>query len=387
MRSTLYSLLCFFLLSFCATEAIGQHRCDSLLVVSYNVENLFDTRDDPNTRDDDFTPEGVMEWTNSRYFNKIHKLSAAISRIGGWEWPTLVALIEVENDSVLYRLCHHTDLRNRGYEYFITHGSDPRGINVGLLYDPYLFRSTECLEWSVQLPNYPELRTRNLLYTRGYLANDALLHVIVCHLPSNRGGKRKTDPYRAGIMQIIKQKTDSLQLLDPKANILVMGDFNATPDDPLTDPWVISYKEASNNSAISPPFSGRENVCVGNRVPENFSAPLLDEPEGEILSQTSLPPFVELLSSIPRHSPRGSYIFRGIWTQIDRILVSYPLLNGVGQVIYRSDSAQNVALPEYSKKNVQGEWIPKRTYGGHTYLQGLSDHFPVMARFHLLYSH
>lgn len=36
-------------------------------IAFYNLENLFDTKNDPNTLDDDFTPNGKKNWSYKRY--------------------------------------------------------------------------------------------------------------------------------------------------------------------------------------------------------------------------------------------------------------------------------------------------------------------------------
>ena len=51
-------------------------------IAFYNLENLFDTKDDPNTLDDDFTPNGKKKWTYKRYGIKIKKLGSVISKLG-----------------------------------------------------------------------------------------------------------------------------------------------------------------------------------------------------------------------------------------------------------------------------------------------------------------
>ena len=51
-------------------------------IAFYNVENLFDTENDPITFDDDRTPEGKDNWTQVRYEHKLAQLSRVISEIG-----------------------------------------------------------------------------------------------------------------------------------------------------------------------------------------------------------------------------------------------------------------------------------------------------------------
>ena len=103
-------------------------------VMSYNVENLFDTTDNPLTADDEFLPSGNRNWSHARFYHKLQQIAKVITAAGEWSTPALVALCEVENDSVLHRLLHHTPLKEQAYRYCMTHGQDTRGINCALLY-------------------------------------------------------------------------------------------------------------------------------------------------------------------------------------------------------------------------------------------------------------
>ena len=72
-------------------------------VVSYNVENLFDTVDDPNVPDEEFLPESEKMWNNERYQKKLNDLAKAISEVNPLEMPEIVGLIEVENRTEIGR--------------------------------------------------------------------------------------------------------------------------------------------------------------------------------------------------------------------------------------------------------------------------------------------
>ena len=129
----------FFILTLFSLPSQGQ---TDFRVMSYNVENLFDTKDDPLTADNDFLPSGNRHWTPGRLYHKLQQLAKVITAAGEWSTPALVGLCEVENDSVLVRLLNTTPLRRQHYRYCMTHGQDTRGINVALLYqrDKFLYR-------------------------------------------------------------------------------------------------------------------------------------------------------------------------------------------------------------------------------------------------------
>ena len=91
----------FFLLFFASPPLFAQATFN---VMTYNVENFFDTRDNPTKNDDEFLPSGNRYWTQSRYYHKLQQIAKVISAAGEWSTPALIALCEVENDSVLSHL-------------------------------------------------------------------------------------------------------------------------------------------------------------------------------------------------------------------------------------------------------------------------------------------
>ena len=127
----------FFILTLFSLPSQGQ---TDFRVMSYNVENLFDTKDDPLTADNDFLPSGNRHWTSGRFYHKLQQLAKVITAAGEWSTPALIGLCEVENDSVLVRLLNYTPLRRQHYRYCMTHGQDTRGINVAFLYQRDKFR-------------------------------------------------------------------------------------------------------------------------------------------------------------------------------------------------------------------------------------------------------
>ena len=125
-------LLALLALALCAQERVR--------LVSYNVENLFDCVDETLTNDNEFLPEATRHWTPYRYWQKLHALSRVIASIGGDRAPDLVALCEVENDSVMRDLTRRSSLRTAKYDYLMTSSADPRGVDVALMYKPTTFR-------------------------------------------------------------------------------------------------------------------------------------------------------------------------------------------------------------------------------------------------------
>src|SRR5690606_28946847 len=154
-------------------------------VAFYNLENLFDTVDDPHILDDDFTAEGTLQWTKERYENKLFKLSRAISEIG-YETinrpPSIVGVAEVENKKVLNDLISYNGLKDLEYDFVHHNSPDERGIDTGLLFKKGHFEPLESATVTVMVYNPENERdfTRDILYVRGNLHGE-MVHVYVNH--------------------------------------------------------------------------------------------------------------------------------------------------------------------------------------------------------------
>ena len=135
--------------------------------------------------------------------------------------PDLVALIEVENDSVVHDLVRRSLLRAAGYEYLITCSPDVRGLDVSLLYQPARFRPI-CYD-ELRVPPLSNMRpTRDILYVRGETMGGDTLHLFVVHAPSRYGGELETRPHRRQVMDMLLTVVDSLR----GEKVIVAGDFN-----------------------------------------------------------------------------------------------------------------------------------------------------------------
>ena len=224
------SLSALTLLTF-ASSLYGQTKKDTLTfrVMGYNVENLFDCRHDTLKNDYEFLPDAVRHWNYSKYKKKLDAVARVIIAVGEWSPPALVALCEVENDSVLRDLTHYSVLREADYRYVITHSPDERGINVALLYQRGLFKLLSGQSYSVTKAHKSNRPTRDILHVSGLLLNKDTLDVFVVHFPSRSGGAKASEPYRLSAAQRLKEVTDSLFRVRTHPQIIVMGDFNDYP--------------------------------------------------------------------------------------------------------------------------------------------------------------
>ena len=303
-----------------------------LTFVELNCENLFDCRHDSLKNDTEFLPTSGRQWTPRRYWRKLDNIGRTIisstSDTITYQLPDLVALVEVENDSVLHDLTRRSLLRNAGYDYVMTCSPDERGLDVALLFQPFSFQLLR--HYPLRIVPLPDMRpTRDILYVSGRVMSGDTLHVFVVHAPSRYGGERETRPYRRHVAQRLMLSVDSIRTLSPDARILVAGDFNDYVDDAS-----LRYLEQQGLHNASKTATGH-------------------------------------------HGARGTYRFQGLWASLDHIFVSKSLHHELDSC-YIND--QLFLLEEDEK---YGGVKPFRTYNGMRYRRGFSDHLPLVARFRL----
>jgi len=202
-------------------------------VAFYNVENLFDTIDDPKVLDDDFTPDGKKKWTYKRYQIKIKKLGSVISQLGlnrSSYPPAIVGLVEVENAKVVADLANSSSLRKHHYGFVHHNSPDERGIDVALLYNKVAFELIASETYPVYLENEVGERdyTRDILKVSGNLYGE-FVHILVNHWSSRREGAAETEHKRITAAETVRAIIDEIQTKEMNPKIIVMGDFNDDP--------------------------------------------------------------------------------------------------------------------------------------------------------------
>ncbi|MDR0941050.1 MAG: hypothetical protein LBM68_02360, partial [Bacteroidales bacterium] len=201
-------------------------------ILFYNVENLFDTIDDPVKNDVDFLPSSPKQWNTFTYYNKLNNISKVIIASGAWHTPDIIGVAEVENKTCLIDLTRKTALSRKPYEVVHHNSPDRRGIDVALLYNPRTFIVLHSQPLSVFFDTSKVSTTRDVLYVKGCVkVNNDTLHLFVCHFPSRLGGKTATDAKRAAAAAVVRSAIDSIQAQNAEARIVIMGDFNDSPID------------------------------------------------------------------------------------------------------------------------------------------------------------
>ena len=297
----------------------------SLTVVELNCENLFFFFFYVGKDDAEYLPEATRHWTKKRYWKKLNNIAQELLSTCDDGIPDLIALCEVENDSVLHDLTKRSLLRNARYEYLMTSSPDLRGIDVALLYSPFSFAPIR--SYPLRVTPVDGMRpTRDILYVSGLISSGDTLHVFVVHAPSRYGGERYSQPFRLAVADRLCLSLDSIRAITPDAQILIAGDFNDGPDSPML-----------------------QQICrqrIRNLTKDARGA----------------------------NGAKGTYRYQGEWERIDHILASPNIYNKVDTAFIHS--------PKFllEDEKLYGGLRPRRTYNGMRYQPGYSDHLPLVVR-------
>nr|WP_241159956.1 endonuclease/exonuclease/phosphatase family protein [Parabacteroides sp. ZJ-118] len=318
--------------------------------MAYNVENLFDTRDHPTADDDAFLPSGDRYWTPGRYDRKLQHIAKVISAAGEWGTPALIALCEVENDSVLSHLTRRTPLRWLEYRYIITRGPDPRGMNVALLYQRDQFGYLRHASIPVRFSGERHKLTRDILHVSGKIVTGDTLDVLVCHFPSRYGGEKESERDRLDAARTLREVGDSLCRTREKPRILMLGDFNDTPQDRSISEVLAARALPEEARSADPASCAYYNLFADPRI-------------------TQFP---------------GSHKYRGEWSQLDQIIVNRDLVTPGSSLRLIPESIRLFAPGFLLTRDKTWRGVrPFRTYHGFKYEGGFSDHLPIIADFRI----
>ena len=308
-------------------------------VAFYNLENLFDTEDDPKKFDEEFTPNGANHYTEAIYEKKLQNMARVVSEVATDKIPdgfALMGVAEVENEKVLQDLVAQPALKDRGLKIVHFESPDFRGIDVGLLYNPKYFKVLDAEALPLELiENGKREYTRDILHVTGVLLGDTM-NIFVNHWPSRRGGEAASSWKRKKAASISKAIIDKKIAENPNAKLILMGDLN---DDPVS-PSVVETLGAKGD---------RDKVGVGDM-----------------------------------YNPWMSYFKKGIgtlgygdtWNLFDQIIISQGFINkqAGGWQFYKAE----IFKPAYLISNFgRFKGYPHRSFSYGVWIDGYADHFPT----------
>ena len=341
MKIKIYHLfkIFFSIISFCLNAQSELQRIHT--VSFYNVENLFDTINDINKKDE---RSPIMEIENNRtkiYYQKLQNLSKVISDIGYKHTklpPTIVGLSEVENRMVIEDLIDTGNLKKSNYGISHFESPDTRGIDVAII---YLKKYFKIINENVHDLELYDTNSKNKFFTRYQHVIEGLLEgerifLIINHWPSRIGGKVNSSTYRKKAAELNVKIIDSINFIHKNPKIINMGDFNDDPVD-YSIKEILNTKRNKNNLFNKDFFNAYEKLYL----------------EGQ-----------------------GTLVYKDKWNLFDQIIVSRSLIDES----FKSFSFLNAFI--YNEEyiiNQLGRYkgYPFRSFASGSFLNGYSDHLPV----------
>lgn len=326
---------------FCAIHFNTNAQYKVIAVGFYNCENFFDTINDPQKKDDDFTPGGEYHNTETVYMEKLHNIATVLSQLGTDVTPdgaAIVGFAEIENDNVIKDLITQPEIAGRHYKYEWYHTPDERGISTAMIYNPKYLEVLGSRPVHVPLESLGQRRpTRDVLYVCGILAGDTV-HILVNHWPSKSGGEAASAPGRRLAATVNKNISDSILAVNPYSKILIMGDLNDNP----TSESVTKVLKAKSDTA-------------------------------DMLLTDVYNPWINMYKK-----GMGTENYKGEWNLIDQVMVSGSFIRNPNNK-WRYYNAAIFAKDFMINKIGKDKGLPHRSYSiAHKWDNGFSDHFPVL---------
>lgn len=342
------------LVAFCLS-ACAQQGERAYVIGFYNLENLFDTYDDPVKNDGEFLPDGANKWTEVKYQKKVSNMAKVIKEMANdnGRYHTLLGVSEIENRLVLEDLVADPQIADANYQIIHYDGPDRRGVDVALLYNPKQFKYLDSesipytfegssIDFVMSQSEQDYFKTRDILMVHGLIDGEHFA-IYVAHLPSRAGDKKGSNQLRDRGGEIMYDHAMMMQKKYPGIKIVCMGDMNDNP----TDPSMAEY------------LHGKENI-------------------EDVTDKDFYSPFIEMLKD-----GHGSLAYRGVWSIYDLLLVNNALANAPdGGLKITPLGKKGYHGHVYKKKfltNQKGQYkgTPYRTFSNGAFIGGYSDHYPT----------
>lgn len=312
---------------------------NSMTVVFYNVENLFDTINNQAANDEEFLPGSTKQWNGIRYQKKINDLGSVLSSVNEKELPSFIGLAEVENSKVLQDLAASQKLKKGKYGIVHFESMDERGIDVALLYNQEEIELLESKPITVSFGKDIKDVTRDILYAKCRIKGDKTIYIFVNHWPSRSPDQEESEFKRVIAAVTLRKEVDNILNFDNDANIIIMGDFNDEP----TNRSLLQMLNATNK-----------------------------------LKNQDYRDLFNLMYDPHNVKSEGSITYKDTWQMFDQIIISKSMLRkGSGYYALVTDGKVFRNEKVVTKEQQSGATVINRTYAGEKYIGGVSDHLPV----------
>lgn len=328
------SILLRFILIIVEMNLVNTISAQKIIIGFYNCENFYDTSNQINVIDEEYLPNSSKEYNSEKFRNKTNRITKIILELGNLEHTenktgvAFMGLAEIENRSVLNSIVTHPSLLKYQYKLIHFDSKDPRGIDVGFIYNPQIFTPLQYRPFSINtkshILDYP---TRDILFIKGIIQNE-IINILVNHWPSRRGNSKLARSRRIWAGQICTQIIDSIHKAYPYEKFIMMGDFNDNPID-----------------------KSLKNIPLYNPFQSIFKSGI------------------------------GTLAYKDAWNLFDQILISSSFKNEKNNLNYYKSIVY--ASSDMFEKSGRYRGYPKRTWNGDQFNNGYSDHLPVAVIFSL----
>lgn len=319
------------------TAAQEEKKYELYSVAFYNLENLFDTLHDAGKNDFEYLPTGTNRWGTMKYMNKLKNMSEVLAELSTDKLPmgpAVIGMSEIENRRVLEDLLKQPALKDRDYRIVHYDGPDRRGVECAFFYNPKLleYRESKLIPYVYENNDTIHI-TRGFLILGGYISGEHF-YFIVNHWPSRSAASWARE---LGGKQVRAVK-DSLLAVDADAKIVIMGDMNDNPFD------------KSMSEALG-----------AKRKAKKCGTHDLFNPWWDTLMEKGI----------------GTLQYKGKWNLFDQLVFTGNLLGKERKTLkyYKNEIFMRDYLFQQEGKY---KGYPKRTHAGGVWINGYSDHLPVL---------
>jgi endonuclease/exonuclease/phosphatase family metal-dependent hydrolase len=337
----------------------GEAANRSIVLMTWNVHNLFDGKDNGYEYDEFLESAG---WSTEKYLGRINTISAAIDTIE--PQPDVIFFQEIESLKIL------KDLASSMKGNFLwSHFANNPGAAVGLgILSRFPLRETKVHSIAVNGDAAP----RPVLETR--IQTDVENFVVfVCHWKSKVGGEDITENIRKASARVILRRIRELRENEPEVGVIIAGDLNVNHDDFYRrdsriicallpdDPYCAELTGCLKTNGINIAALQKDFIVISkNKPPEPVHFP-----EGTILLFSPWM-YAAAETGDPEH---GTYYYKNNWETIDHFLISNHFFNNAGWEYDRVTVKNN-----HPFANSEGKPVPYNVRTG----AGLSDHLPLL---------
>ena len=323
-------------------EQEAQKTSRGLTLMTWNVHNLFDGKDDGYEYDEFRQASG---WSQEKYLDRINSISVAISEIN--KRPDIILLQEVESLVVLEDLAAAL---SSGYSWSHFAGNHGSAIGLGIISRLPL---GESMAHSITIGG--ETSPRPVLEIR-IDDDDEPFVIFICHWKSKLGGDDATEPMRRASARVILRRMRELWDSEPELGMITAGDLNLNHDD--------FYRRGSSTITALLPDDPYCAQIAG--VQNDFFVLSRNKPPEPVYFGSE---YIVLFSPWMTDLVNGTYYYAYNWETIDNFLLSNHFFNNFGL------EYENASIINYAPfANANGIPVSYNSRTGN----GLSDHLPLL---------